>query len=96
MRALVDTGADQTFVPQRTIAALGLQLITDDLEIHDGTGKTTPGELYRAHLEFEGVTFTNLAVAATDYPVVIVGRDIINGFVATFDGPAGEFELVRP
>ena len=75
---------------------MNLQLISEDLEIHDATGGKTPGALYLAHLEFEGHVFQHLPVATVDYAVVIIGRDILNDFVTSFDGPSLRFEVVKP
>lgn len=96
MKALVETGADQTFVPNLTVEALNLQLISDDLEIHDASGGKRAGSLYLAHVELEGFTFPDLPVAGSDLDVVIIGRDILNDFVATFDGPSLRFGLEKP
>jgi len=92
--ALLDTGADITVIPEHTAAALGLQQISDDLELHDASGGVTPdAPMYVADLEFDGFVARRLGITTTKYPVILIGRDVLNDYVATFNGPRLEFTL---
>ena len=86
--ALLDTGSDITLVPRHTIEGLGLQLVTDDLELHDATGRTiSDAGMYHARIEFGGLPVHDLGVAPTDSAIIYIGRDVLDDYIATFDGP---------
>jgi uncharacterized protein DUF5678 len=90
----LDTGADITLVPLPAINALGLQVITDDLELHDGTGRVTSDvRMYRADVTIEGLPVQTVGVAATEAAIIYVGIDVLNDYAATFDGPEQRFNL---
>jgi predicted aspartyl protease len=97
IKGILDTGSDVTVLPAPTVEALKLQEITDDVDLYDGSGGVTQGaSMYTADIEFEGYRFEGITVATTNYAVALIGRDILNDFVATFDGPELQFNLVRP
>lgn len=86
--ALLDTGADITLIPRHAIEALGLQLVTDDLELHDGTGRVSENEkMYRADIKIDGLPLHTVGVASTGAAIIFVGLDILNDYIATFHGP---------
>src|SRR5262245_12407379 len=61
--ALLDTGSDITVVPELTVAALGLQQISDNLTLHDGSGGVTEDvPTYVADLEFDGFEVRRLEI----------------------------------
>lgn len=95
MKGLLDTGADQSIVPEPTAQALGLRQI-DEVVVEDANGGSETRAVYVADLELEGFVFRALPMAATDYPIVLIGRDVLNDLTATFDGPAQEFSLRHP
>jgi Aspartyl protease len=92
--ALLDTGADITLVPIHTVEALGLQQITDDLELHDATGGVLPdAEMYVVRVQFGGLVTHNIDIATTRAATIFIGRDILDDYVATFRGPAQTFTV---
>ena len=95
MQGRLDTGADITLVPAHTITALSLQVVTDDLELHDGTGRVSAGEkMYRADIRLGSSPATHsVGVASTKAPIVYVGLDVLNDYIAEFDGPGQVFRL---
>ena len=77
-----------TLVPQHTIAALNLQLVTDDIDLRDGTGRLIPGQrMYRADIQLGSLGTHTVGVVGTDDVVIFLGRDIIDEYIATFDAP---------
>ncbi len=92
--ALLDTGSDITLIPRGTIDALDLQLVEDDLELHDGTGAVTHNAaLYRADVQIVGLPAQTVGITSTDAAVIFLGLDILNDYLAHFDGPRQAFTL---
>ncbi len=95
IEGILDTGADQTLIPVVTARELRLRQI-GDVSIGDANGGWKSRPLYKADLAFGGLSFAALPVAGIDYPVVLIGRDILNDLVVTFDGPNRTFTFSRP
>jgi predicted aspartyl protease len=94
---VLDTGSDITVIPPHLVTELGLDPISDDFDLYDGAGNKTENAFeYHADISFEGLNFPDLTITSTPYPVVLVGRDALNELIATFDGPASRFGLVKP
>ncbi len=94
--ALIDTGADDTHIPDRAARALNLQPISEQktLGVHAGQVKIYP--VYRANLSFEGMDFTNIPVVGFELEFGIIGRDLLNRLITELDGPARQFTLQHP
>jgi predicted aspartyl protease len=84
-QALVDTGADCTLVPEATARALRLPAI-GEMWIEGVAGASRRATVHAARVEFAGVCRTARVVSLGDE--AILGRDLLNGVVALFDGPA--------
>ena len=89
--ALIDTGSNMTFIPAWLVGALNLPRLNDEVDIG---GPQMPGEkqsLYAANLSFLGLTLTAHPVVPLGWPEILIGRDIINTWVLTLDGPDQSF-----
>lgn len=93
--ALVDTGADITRIPDLAAQALLLEQV-DVTGITSSHGETTDRPVYVANLDVEGLTFPATWVVGDDYPIALIGRDVLNDLIAHFDSPARTFELQLP
>jgi predicted aspartyl protease len=85
VRMLIDTGADVTLVPHAAAAQIGCRLITaHNLSGFDGAS----GAYDEVSLE---MVFLEKSFAGQflmiDQPTGIIGRNILNYLVLTFDGP---------
>lgn len=89
---LIDTGADQSTIPKITAQALGLQKISE-VYVEDANGGSEQQDVFAVDLDFHGFSVVALPVAATDFPVILIGRDVLSDVVAGFDGPAQRFTL---
>jgi predicted aspartyl protease len=89
----LDTAADRTIVPLHLVQQLGLQQLTTIGAIAFGGGQYTL-EVYEVGLTIPGVgraVVRALAHPAEQYP--LVGRDFLNYFRVTFDGPNQRVEF---
>lgn len=83
-----------TVVPQHAVDALRLQLVTEDLELHTGTGDvTTDARLYRADIQIEGLPVQTVGITTTKGALAYIGLDLLLDYVATFNGPQQNFTL---
>jgi predicted aspartyl protease len=81
--ALVDSGADITVVPEGVPEALGLPQI-GELTVR-GIGGTRRVPVYAAEVEVAGWRRVVEVVAVGG--VALLGRDVLNAWVVTLDGP---------
>jgi predicted aspartyl protease len=93
--ALLDTGAHLTQIPAYVARALNLEHV-DDVPVSSAYGDEREKPVFVADLEFEGLRFDAVSVLGEDYPVALIGRDILNDLNSTFLGPAQQFSIVRP
>lgn len=92
---LIDSGADGTTIPRFLVGVLNLEKI-DDVTIDDANGGSREEDLVVADIELHGFSMTALPVAATDYPFILIGRDILSQLVTELNGPAITFSLTGP
>lgn len=94
--AIIDTGADNTHIPNRLARALNLQQISEQLTegVHQGQVEALP--VYRANLAFEGLDFQDLPVVGYRHNFGLIGRDVLNQLLTNLNGPAQEFAIQRP
>jgi predicted aspartyl protease len=85
--ALVDSGADRTLVPQGIIAQVQAPEV-DRLEFEIGGGGLITLPIYRVTLAVRGFAPLVADVAASDgEEAVLLGRDVLNLYTLTLDGP---------
>lgn len=94
VEGLLDTGADQTLIPIVTARALGLRQI-GDVRVGGVSGDWREEPLYVVDVTFGELTFSALPVIGSPWPIVLIGRDILNELVVTFDGPGLTFTFAR-
>jgi len=93
--ALLDTGADLSQIP--AVAAQAMQL--EQVDVMDTTtshNETAERPVYVANLRFEGFSFPATWVIGDEYPIALIGRDVLNEIIARFDGPGRSLDLHRP
>jgi predicted aspartyl protease len=93
--ALVDTGADLTQIPSIVANALQLQQV-DEIPVTSGHNDTTDQPIFVADIEFEGIQFPAVSILADEYPIALIGRDLLNELNTMLEGPAQRFSLTRP
>ena len=71
---------------------LGLSPI-GEIPVIGATGTSALSPLYRANLDFLGKRYRNHGLALLNTSYMLVGRDILNEWVTTLDGPKLTFRL---
>ena len=93
LTALIDTGADASILPLPILRSIGARF----LEIHqvrDAMGRALPVSLYLVTVEIAGHRMYGIeAIAAETSDEIIIGRDVLNHLIVTFDGIGGETEI---
>ncbi len=91
----LDTGAAISVLPITTVADLGLAPQSDVwVAGYDAQFVQLPA--YFVTLEVAGYTIEMLKVTASPRSQMLLGRDVLRHFVATFDGKNLMFDLVDP
>jgi hypothetical protein len=86
--AQIDSAADRTVFPQSLIDALGA-IATGAVSLLGFGGTPTTCLLYEVLLSLPSLSAIQLEVIAhADEPWVLLGRDVLNRYVITLDGPA--------
>jgi predicted aspartyl protease len=92
-KALIDTGASITCVPQTLINQIGrAKLVATVKKVRGAFGdhKTnTERESYVLDIRLDKCHFRGIEVVvlSPDREYALIGRDILNGYSVTFDGP---------
>jgi len=95
IRGKLDTGADLTVIPETLIAELGLAIQgTVWARAFDGT--YSERLTYYARMVLAGNELPAVRCVATNRSTVLVGRNVLNLFLLTLDGPRLRFELRQP
>lgn len=92
---LIDSGADGTTIPKFLVGVLDLEKIGEVI-VDDANGRSENQDLVVADIELHGFSIAALPVAATDYPFILIGRDILSQLVTELNGPAITFTLTGP
>jgi len=91
----LDTGSGISILPEKTVAELGLEAQADVwVAGYDEMPKRLPA--YFVAVTLAGHTVTKLRVTASPRRQMLIGRDVLSHFVATFDGKNQTFDLIDP
>lgn len=95
-KALIDSGADCTCLPQRVIDELGLKPV-DEITVAGATCSAT-ARVYWTRVQIEGVGDFTVRAIGLPRSDALLGRDIINRWRLLLDGPgrASEINSVGP
>ena len=89
---LMDTGADVTFLPREAIRQLDIAPIENKIyEVEGFTSGTALVEVVQAEISFLGKRFKGQFLA-TDQPMGILGRNILNSVQILLDGLNGYWD----
>jgi predicted aspartyl protease len=93
LKARLDTGADVSLLPESVVHAFSLPIVSRVLtEAYDGAQSVL--NAYEAALTVEGTDIGRVVmVALAQEDSALLGRDILNRFVITLDGPALAFNI---
>lgn len=92
--ALLDSGASRTVIPLRVANALRLIALDDEVSVTFGSGESVDFRMYLTDLRFLGWDFTKHAVIGMQKRNhVTIGREILNLYKTTLDGPNLQFSI---
>jgi hypothetical protein len=95
VRAMLDSGSSLTALPLRTLRALNAP-VYDQLTISGYKDRQARVRTYIVAVEVAGHYLWPLEVTGLPRDDAILGRDVLNQFVVTLDGPALTFEMQLP
>ena len=90
--ALLDTGSDVTAIPVRLVESLQLYP-TGRLRLEDIKSETTFVYTYGVQLNVAEVIIPRTEVILTGLDFIVLGRDVLNRFYLTLNGPELLFDL---
>ena len=94
--ALLDTGSPFTLIPERFIERLGTaNLAYEWIRIRGVTNQIEDRLAYLIHLKVARWDFYDFRVVTFKKPYALIGRDIINRYNITLDGPQQRW-MVNP
>ncbi len=100
VEALVDTGADSSFVSKAVMDDLDLQPALQNVHVDEGISSVTTGmAFYVVVVELPGGAMAPARVGATNQngrQQMLIGRDILSKGVFVYDGPKNQATLSFP
>jgi predicted aspartyl protease len=91
-RALLDTGATISALPSRVLSELEAQAATV-VPVEDALGFVRDVAAYDVHFTVPEHFSAPLRVLSTNSEEPLIGRDVIDSWRITFDGPKREIEV---
>ena len=91
LHAIVDTGADCSVIPERTVRMLKLPVV-DMVSVQGFAGDSKAQRIYAARLRIAGRSILARIVGFGGEP--LLGRDVLNQLVLRLDGPDRQLEIV--
>ncbi len=92
--AVVDTGAAMTCLPQRVIDEIGAEnLIYGHKRVLGAIGNEGRRATYIVNLRVAKCNLMNIEVIAFDREYALIGRDVLNSYMITFDGPGKSWRV---
>ena len=91
--AIIDSGSEVSLVPEAVIAELGRGLDYGIVTVRDVAGAQRLLRSYYLNVGLNGLKFPDIELLAVPQPYAVVGRDILNLFRVSLDGPRGTWEL---
>lgn len=93
LRALVDSGADATFIPLRHLNRIGARKV-DSRTMREASGLSYPVDIYEVTLQIGSYVVPKVYAAANKTSTeLILGQDVLNYFVVTLNGLAYLVEI---
>lgn len=91
--AQIDTGADRSVLPGRTVAALGL--VEDGrLQFQGFAGGIVELPVFLVDIHVHGFPAVSVRAALGEHgPLVLLGRDLLNSYRLVLDGPQQVLEI---
>jgi len=91
--AKVDSGASQTILPTALVERLKLEAVGQH-RFEGLGGVQTTLSIFRVVLTIRGCEPVEVNVAGSDgEPYILLGRDVLNQFLVTLDGPKGKLTI---
>jgi hypothetical protein len=78
VKALIDSGAAMTCVPESTIKRLGHNLDYNEIGLRDANNRIETRKLYTINIDIGTYTFQDFEVIAIPKSYALIGRDILN------------------
>ncbi len=92
---IVDTGADVTLIPHRLARQIGVRSHSQML-ISGVDGLDVARPTYIVNLEFAETKLERRAVGEWNGRFIVLGRDMLDGFIFVYDGKTRQFEIRDP
>lgn len=93
LEAIIDSGADTTFIPLRVLQELGIRQPVREAFLHGIGGFSYPVNVYMLKIEIGPHEFFGTRVVGDEQNRTILGRNVINQLLVTLNGLAHTLEI---